>query len=282
MKTKHCSRLIGGLLAAGAAIATLSYGAYAGLTWYRYGRTKRKVSGKESDSLLDLYMPEYEVVDRHQIRVAAPAATTFAAACEMNMSQPAIVRAIFKTREFALSCAAAMAKGKLPAWSKNGKEPQEPAQQNKFLAEMKRLGWGVLAEIPGREIVLGAVTQPWVAEPEFRAVPRDAFAAFHDPGYVKIVFTVCAEVVNDSESIARTETRAATTDPISRSKFRRYWSLVSPGVILIRRTLLQSVKAEAELRASEQYLSTRLPNWSAKQKAGRSPAFCRNESCFRP
>jgi len=36
---------------------------------------------------------------------------------------------------------------------------------------MKALGWGVLAEVPGREIVMGAVTQPWMANVVFRALP---------------------------------------------------------------------------------------------------------------
>ena len=54
-----------------------------------------------------------------------------------------------------------------------------------------------------------------------------------------------------SESVARTETRVATTDALARAKFRHYWSLVSPGVILIRRTLLRGLKAEAERRTRE-------------------------------
>lgn len=84
MKAKYCARLVGGLLAGAAAIAAASYATYAGISWYRYGRTKREVSGEESDSLLDLYMPECEVADRHRIRVSAPTEVTFGAACEME------------------------------------------------------------------------------------------------------------------------------------------------------------------------------------------------------
>ena len=98
MKAKHYARLAGRLLAGGAAIAAASYATYAGITWYGYGRPNHQVSGEESDSLLDLYMPEYEVADRHDMLVGAPAEVTFATICQMNMSQPAIVRDIFKTR----------------------------------------------------------------------------------------------------------------------------------------------------------------------------------------
>jgi hypothetical protein len=251
MKAKHYAQLAGGLLAGGAAIAAASYATYAGITRYCYGRPNHQVSGEESDSLLDLYMPEYEVADRHHMRVAAPAEMTFAAACQMNMSQPAIVRAIFKTRELVLGCAAAISQGEFATCSQTRNQPRETPQQKEFVAEMKALGWGVLSEIPAREIVLGTVTQPWLAKSVFRTVPAGEFAAFHEPGYVKIVFTLRADPVSALESVARTETRVATTDPVARARFRCYWSLVSPGVILIRRTLLRNVKIEAERRTRE-------------------------------
>ena len=50
-------------------------------------------------------------------------------------------------------------------------------------------GWGELAEDPGREIVFGAVTQPWVPAPVFRSLALGEFAKFQQPGFVKIVST---------------------------------------------------------------------------------------------
>ena len=47
----------------------------------------------------------------------------------------------------------------------------------------------------------------------------------------------------------RTETRAVATDAAARAKFRRYWSFLSPGIVLIRWLMLGPVKAEAERRA---------------------------------
>jgi hypothetical protein len=52
-------------------------------------------------------------------------------------------------------------------------------------------------------------------------------------------------------SIFRTETRAVATDPVARLRFRRYWSFLSPGIILIRRAMLAPVRAEAERRARD-------------------------------
>jgi hypothetical protein len=87
-----------------------------------------------------------------------------------------------------------------------------------------------------------------VANPVFRPLPPAEFAAFHEPGYAKIAWTLRADPISASESVARTETRVATTDRAARAAFRRYWSLVSPGVALIRRVSLRLVKAEAERR----------------------------------
>jgi len=41
---------------------------------------------------------------------------------------------------------------------------------------MQSLGWVVLDEIPGRELLLGAVTRPWEANVTFRSVAAESFA----------------------------------------------------------------------------------------------------------
>ena len=88
-----------------------------------------------------------------------------------------------------------------------------PQQPRAFLAMAKSIGWGVLAEHPGREIVLGAVTQPWLADVVFRPLPPNAFSAFNEPGFVKIAWTLRADPVDEARSVFRTETRAVATDP---------------------------------------------------------------------
>ena len=97
-------------------------------------------------------------------------------------------------------------------------------------------------------MILGSVTKPWAANVVFRAVPAEDFAAFDEAGYVKIVTTLRADPAGPNESIARTETRVVTTDPSARAKFRRYWAAFHPGIFLIRRILLRTVKQDAERR----------------------------------
>ena len=97
---------------------------------------------------------------------------------------------------------------------------------------------------------MGAVTQPWEANVVFRPLPPNDFVAFNEPDYVKIVWTLRADAIDASASIFRTETRAVATDATARAKFRRYWSFLSPGIILIRWLTLKPLKADAERRAA--------------------------------
>src|SRR5579871_5770346 len=88
-------------LGAAAGFAATAYAAHAGIEWLSYGHAKL-FNRKGADKLLDVFMPEYEVAERHSIGVAAPADKTFAAATEMNVDKQFAVRAIFKAREFLL------------------------------------------------------------------------------------------------------------------------------------------------------------------------------------
>ena len=217
--------------AGGLGLAAVTYAAYVGTAWYRYGHPSPP-RHDEIDALLDHFMPEYEVAERHHVRVGAPPAITLSAASEADLQQSMLVRGIFKAREWVL-----------------GSEPDALARPKGLIVEMESLGWRVLAEKPGREIVVGAVTQPWMANVTFRGLAPHEFRAFREPGYVKIVWTLRADPVGSSESMFRTETRVVTTDVAARKKFRWYWARFSPGIVVIRRAMLGNVKREAERRA---------------------------------
>jgi hypothetical protein len=103
-------------------------------------------------------------------------------------------------------------------------------------------------KIPDREVIVGAVTKPWEANVTFRSLPPDQFAAFAEPGYVKIAWTIRADPISTTESLFRTEARAIATDSTARTMFRRYWAFLSPGIIMIRWAVLGPVKHEAERR----------------------------------
>lgn len=229
--TNTVVRRTAGLLAGGAAVAAATYGAYAGLAWLRYGHAPPPHDPGEEDGLLDRFMPLYDVVERHHIDVAAPADVTFAVACEVDLLGSSLARAIFKGRELMM-----------------GATPPTAELPHGMADAAQALGWRVLAELPEREVVFGAVTRPWEPNPTFRPVPPRDFVAFAEPGYVKIAWTLRADSSGANGSVFRTETRAVATDNVSRAKFRRYWALISPGVTLIRLGLIMPVKRAAERR----------------------------------
>ena len=55
--------------------------------------------------------------------------------------------------------------------------PDDRPQPRGLLAAVQSLGWRVLAELPGREVVVGGVTQPWEADVTFHGLPPDEFTA---------------------------------------------------------------------------------------------------------
>lgn len=219
--------------AAGAAgLAAGSYAAMVWAAWTRYGKPAPP-RADEHDPWLDRFMPDYDVVERHQMRVHAPAELVLDAAKDARLRASPLVRAIFRARELVL-----------------GAEPAKRSQLEGLLEEMLSIGWGVLVDEPGKEVVVGAVTQPWLANVVFRALPPEQFRAFAEPGFVKIAWTLRADPVSRGETIFRTETRVVATDAGAWRRFRWYWARFSPGIVLIRHALLHALKQDAERRAT--------------------------------
>jgi hypothetical protein len=232
MRAREWAQTAARWTAAGAAAAATVYSAYVSVAWFRYGRVPSPPTG-ERDALLDGFMPTFEIREHHDIRVAAPADLTLAVARHLDVLDLPVVRALVKGRELII-----------------GATPDRQPRPHALIAEMQSIGWGVLADVPDRMIVMGAVTRPWDANVVFRSVPPGEFVSFHDPGYVKIGWTLRADPIDGGYSIFSTETRAIATDPIARSKFRTYWSFLSPGIILIRMAAVRAVRTEAERQSA--------------------------------
>src|SRR5688572_30672814 len=124
-----------GAAAALVGAAAVSYAALVGSTWLRYGHVDPQAAD-EKDPLLSVFMPKYDVSERHHVGIAAPADVTFDALMDMNLDDSLVVRAIFKGRELLL-----------------GAEPDAKPKAHGLVAMTKELGWVVLAEMPGHEIV---------------------------------------------------------------------------------------------------------------------------------
>jgi hypothetical protein len=178
---------------------------------------------------IDGFISAAVVCERHESLVHAPAALVFDVAEHFQLQSIRLVRTIFWLR------------------AKLMRAHHEPLRKG-LVEETERLGWTRLSYAPGRELVMGSVTQPWVGDVKFRPVAPGSFAAFREPGLVKIVWTLEAEPLGPELTRFATETRVQPTDESARRMFRSYWRKFGVGIVLIRWLCVPAMKREAERR----------------------------------
>jgi hypothetical protein len=187
------------------------------------------VAARDRQSPLAPFVPAFDVRERHEVIVHAPAALTMAAAEHVDLHALPVVSTIFRLR----------------AWAMRSTPPPR-RWPGGFVDEVRAIGWGELAHVPDRLLVMGAVSQPWHGDVTFRALPAADFASFDEPGVVKIAWTLEAEPVGETTTRLRTETRVVATDADARRRFLRYWFFARVGIVGIRWLMLPAVRREAE------------------------------------
>jgi hypothetical protein len=213
-----------------AVLAAVAYLGNVALAWWDYGS---RHGDAQLEPLLDRYLPDWEVAEHHEILVDAPTQFAYAAARGLDFESSPVVRAIFRLRQLVM----------------RSKETADTGSRE-LVERMVRLGWGILVDLPGRAVVMGAVTQPWRRSPVFQPLSASEFTAFNRIGYAKIAWSIRVEPDGPHRSVASTETRVAITDQVSRARFRWYWAFLSPGILLIRRVMLHRLKRDAERQSS--------------------------------
>jgi hypothetical protein len=131
VKAPSHSRSVARWLAAATGVSAGAYATYVGVTWCKYGDAPGPANPEEQDELLERFMPRYEAVERHYVRVAAPAALTLSTARGMDVLRAYVVRAIFKARELLL-----------------GATPDDRLRPSGLLAHVQSLGWGCSQKSP--------------------------------------------------------------------------------------------------------------------------------------
>lgn len=134
------------------------------------------------------------------------------------------------------------------------KEPPPPSLRAMRLADLFEgsvepdvfEGWAPLGEEPSRELVFGGVGKVWQLQIEWKRVPPDEFAAFTEPGFVKIAVGFSMRSYGEGRTLLTYEARSTGTDEESRRRFGRYWWLVGPFVGVVLRAALKTAKDLAE------------------------------------
>lgn len=183
--------------------------------------------------LVEAALPVCDAAVAEHLVVRADPATTLRAARELD----------FLTVRTPLLTTAMWVRG-LPA-RLSGDTPPPPPEL--VLARGTGLpGWLLLGERPGREIAFGAVGKFWQPTIEWRDVAPAEFAGFAEPGWGKIAANFSVTAYGDHATLLSYQCRTATTDPVSRRRFLRYWWLVRPFVGHIMRATLRTVRDAAE------------------------------------
>ncbi len=105
-------------------------------------------------------------------------------------------------------------------------------------------GWVLLGELPGTEVVFGAVVG--FRRPRRREVEARDFVDFATPGHVKIACSLSVLPYGQRRTVLTCEVRARATDPRSWLRLRRRGRFAGPFVGLLERAVLRSIGTAAE------------------------------------
>ena len=191
----------------------------------------------ETLDLLDAHLPTYDVVLTEHLVVDADTVTVFEAAKNFDFmtTRSLLVTALMTARS-------------VP--SRVLRRPVVTPQSLMLARDPGALpGWQLLGEVPGREVVFGAVGTFWKPDIEWHDLAADQFATFEEPGWGKIACHLLVRPDGPDRSILSYECRTATTDPVSQAQMSRYWWLIRPFVAYVLRAVIRTIRAEVSPHA---------------------------------
>ncbi|HET9869681.1 MAG TPA: hypothetical protein VFR02_04175, partial [bacterium] len=128
---------------------------------------------------LDAFLPAWRLRQADRIAVAAPPDKAWAVVRAIDLYRFGFVRSLFGLRTWPDRLG-----------GRGGALPKSMTLDD--IAAGPAPGFRILREEPGREIVLGAIGQVWQARIPFREVDAEDWAAFQEPGYVKVAWNLSA------------------------------------------------------------------------------------------
>jgi len=171
--------------------------------------------------LIDDFLPQYDVCERHQIKVYAPVDEVYIAVRRLDISQATLSMFLFRLRGLSTpSCFT--------------------------LDDFLKMRFILLGERPNDELLLGLVGRFWTPSGGLRRLDIEGYRNFNEKGYAKAAWNFSLSKLSDGSVLLGTETRVYCTDEVSRKRFKLYWLLVGRFSGLIRREILRNIKRNAE------------------------------------
>jgi hypothetical protein len=195
-------------------------------------------SERSAATVLERLVPTFQAAERHSATIAASADQVWAVLSQVTVGELGLFRLLMGLR---------VLPGRLL-----GRPRARFDGDESLLGWAVRFGFTILGEDAGRELVVGAIGQPWrLARGRGIAIGGgEDFAAFDQAGYAKMAANFRLVPLADARAIRlSTETRVACTDAASARRFARYWWLIRPASGAIRRSWLVAIKRRAERSA---------------------------------
>lgn len=179
--------------------------------------------------LLDAFLPHPDFSERHELAIETTTRVVYQAIWEADMAGHPIIRALLWLR-------ALPSRALSRQWHLDG----SPVT----LAVVTAMGFCILAEDPGHEVVLGIIGPFWRLTGNLRPCDPASFQELLQPGLAKAAWNF-AVASRKGVTMLSTETRISCADPASLRRFRLYWLFVRPWSGLIRILVLRAIAARA-------------------------------------
>ena len=203
-------------------------------------RTRRGAAAEESltPQLIDLYLPRFDVRERHRVGVHATAESTYAAIQTADFARSRIVRLLLALRG-------------IPAAISRGVSGVKSLKRRRVgpvtLATFEQQGFRILESRPPDELVIGLEGRFWRPSGGVCTPPADGFTSSTPAtGTARAVWNFRVVETGPTACELSTETRVLCASPEVRRRFLPYWWLVRPGSGLIRREMLRAIRDQAE------------------------------------
>jgi hypothetical protein len=178
---------------------------------------------------IDEFVPAFQFAELHETHVHAPPAQVWVALRAVTASEIRLFRALTWIRS-----------PRWP-WSRTRESILAPSSSKPILDVALAGGFVVLAEEPGRELVVGFLP---CRTPSART--SQEFLSLERPGDCRAALNFLLEDRGPAGTRLTTETRVFATDEPALRGFRRYWRLIYPGSAIIRHSWLAAIKRRAE------------------------------------
>jgi|SRR5262245_50375994 len=182
--------------------------------------------------LIDSFAPQPDWSEVHSILIRASRQTVYEALHTADLAESAMVKLLLLLR----STPGIMARGFRAL----------PGNQKITLLTLMDSGFGLLAEQPPEEIVLGVTGRFWRPTGNVSPFVRADFDRPVPAGFARGVWNFSVKEAGPGRTILRTETRVTCGDAASRRKFLGYWLIIRPVSGLVRLIMLRSVRRIAE------------------------------------